>query len=67
MHSSSQRIVLSTEALFRFSTAHAGTSSAKVAHRFGLNEEIISMYFSGLTFIRGQQESDEKFISKGTE
>lgn len=50
MHSSSHLIVRSTEVLFLFSDTQVGTSSAKVAHRFGLNEEISSMYSTGLTW-----------------
>jgi hypothetical protein len=34
--------------LFLFFDTHAGTSSAKVAQRFGLKEEIIPMYSAGL-------------------
>lgn len=43
MHSSSHFNVRSTEALFLFSETQAGTSSAKVAHKFGRIDEIISM------------------------
>jgi len=47
-HSSSHFTVRSTEFLFLFFDTHAGTSSAKVAQRFGLKEEIIPMYSAGL-------------------
>jgi len=40
--SSSHLNVLSTEVLFLLSVTQAGTSSAKVAHIFGLMQEIIS-------------------------
>lgn len=48
MHSSSHFTVRSTEVLFLLLFAHAGTSSAKVAHRLGFMEVIISMYSTGL-------------------
>lgn len=47
MHSSSHLKVRSTDALFLFAETHAGTSSARVAHKLGFMEEIISMYSTG--------------------
>jgi hypothetical protein len=43
IHVSSQRNVRSTDVLFRFSLTQAGTSSAKVAHKSGLMQEINSI------------------------
>lgn len=47
MHSSSHLTVRSTDVLFLFAETHAGTSSAREAHKFGFMEEIMSMYSTG--------------------
>lgn len=46
-HSSSQRVVLSTEILFLLSDAHEGTSSGRVDHKFGFKAHIVSIYCTG--------------------